>query len=56
MSRTYRNIPHKRWLRRPRGKKQAIIRGSRPKGIPPDAWDDYPISALDEKHNVNKKK
>lgn len=45
MSRSYKKSPRNgRWLRKPRGRKAAIIRGSRNKGIPPDPWDDIRIS------------
>lgn len=55
MSRTNRRIPHNRWLRRPKGRKQALIRGSRPKGVPPDAWDDIPIAGRDEDKKKKRK-
>lgn len=46
MSRSIKKAPYKvrKWLRSPKGRKAAIIRGSRFKGIPPDPWDDIRIS------------
>lgn len=41
MSRTARSQPSSKYLlRRPSGKKQAIVRGARQKAVPPTAWDD----------------
>lgn len=39
VSRTYKNTaPH--YFRHPKGHKQAIINGARPKAVPPDDWED----------------
>ncbi len=39
MSRTYKHMPTE-VVRRPKGRKQALINEARKKAIPPDAWDD----------------
>lgn len=45
MSRSFKKSPHNnRFLRKPKGRRAAIIRGSRHKGIPPDPWEDIRLS------------
>lgn len=48
MARTYRNTKHAKSVRHPRGHKQALVRGSRNKAIPPSAWDDKPVAGRKE--------
>jgi hypothetical protein len=38
-------LNNNRWLRKPKGRKAAIIRGSRNKGIPPDSREDIRLSS-----------
>lgn len=41
MSRSYKRYGY---YRKPRGRKQAIVRGDRNRAIPPDAWDDKRVN------------
>jgi hypothetical protein len=42
MGKTYKRFS-KGFLRKPRGRKQALIQGARKKAVPPRAWDDLPL-------------
>ena len=44
MARSYKKEVN-RWYRHPRGRRQALGNGTRPKAVPPDAWEDVPPDA-----------